>query len=193
MTRIGGIILAAGASTRFGAKKLIAPLEGRPLLQHVIDVAESSDLDPLVVVLGHASDAIYAALELGRATAVVNSEWVTGQASSLRAGLRALGEVDAVVVLLGDQPRVSRALIDALVVARRARRAVAAISTSSGRRSPPTLLGSELFADVEALTGDTGARALLAGRDDVIEVDAADALPSLADVDRPEDLLDLGG
>lgn len=86
VTRTAGIILAAGSSTRFGGQKLLANANGVPLVQHVIDAANASALDPVFLVVGHASDAVLAAVRLGRAEVVRNPEWSTGQASSLRAG-----------------------------------------------------------------------------------------------------------
>lgn len=186
--RVAAIILAAGEAKRFGGPKLLAPLDGRPLLQHVLDAADGSGLDPVVLVLGHSADEVLAAVRPGRATAVRNGEYATGQASSLRAGIRAAPAADAAVILLGDQPRITSALLGALVERQRATGAAAVISSWRGRRSPPTLLHRDLFAAVEALSGDVGAREVLAGRDDVVTLDIEAPLGSLEDVDRPEDL-----
>lgn len=186
--RVGGVVLAAGGSVRYGGEKLLEPLDGKPVLQHVIDAANASRLADVVVVLGHAAEGLLAKLRLGRARPILNHEWATGQASSLRAGVRAVADLDAVVVLLGDQPRITAALIDALVLRQRTSGTAAVISSWNGRRSPPTLLTSRLFSEIEALRGDVGAREILAGRHDVAEVEVTGALGSLVDVDRPEDL-----
>ena len=186
--RVGGVVLAAGGSTRYGGEKLLAPLDGKPVVQHVIDAANASRLADVVVVLGHDAKGLLTMLRLGRARPIVNHEWASGQASSLRAGVRAVADLDAVVVLLGDQPRITAALIDALVLRQRTSGTAAVVSSWNGRRSPPALLTSRLFSEIEALRGDVGAREILAGRHDVAEVEVTGALGSLLDVDRPEDL-----
>lgn len=186
--RVAAAILAAGESRRYGGPKLLAPLEGRPLLQHVLDAADGSTLAPLVLVVGHAADEILGSVRLGRARAIRNEAYRTGQSSSLRAGLRAASDADAIVVLLGDQPRVTSALLDALVERQRATGSVAVVSSWKGHRSPPTLVHRDLWPALEALSGDVGAREVLAKRDDVavLEIDAR--LGGLDDVDRPDDL-----
>ena len=158
------------------------------MLQHVLDAAERSTLAPIVLVVGHEADEVLGSVRLGRAAVVRNELYATGQSSSLRAGLRATGDVDAVVVLLGDQPRVTAALLDALVERQRASSAAAVVSVWKGRRTPPTLLHRDLWPALERLTGDVGAREVLAARDDVALVEVDERLGSLDDVDLPEDL-----
>ena len=185
--KVGGIILAAGAARRFGAQKLLAPLGGRPLLQHVIDAASASSLETIVLVVADA-DAIIAGVTAGRARVVRNPDHASGQASSLHAGLRALaGDVDAALVMLGDVPGITPALVDALCARQRETGAAAVMSRWSERRMPPALLHRELWADVLALSGDTGMREVLAGRSGVREVEVTSALGSLDDVDTRED------
>lgn len=187
-TRVAGVILAAGEARRYGAPKLLVPLAGRPLLQHVVDAANASALGDVVVVVGHAADEVLAGVRLGRARAMLNEAYATGQSSSLRAGLRAATAADAVVVLLGDQPGVRAALLDALVERQRATGAAAVMCSWKGRRSPPTLLHRDLWPAVEALAGDVGAREILARREDVAVLEVTEDLGSLEDVDRPDDL-----
>jgi len=194
--RVAAVILAAGESRRYGSPKPLARLEGRPLLQHVLDAANGSTLVDVILVVGHSAQEILAAVHLGRARVVRNDDYAAGQSTSLRAGLDAVAEADvradskadAVVVLLGDQPRVTAALLDALVERQRASSAAAVVSSSKGRRSPPTLLHRDLWPALRRLTGDVGAREVLAGRDDVSVLEVQERLGSLDDVDRPEDL-----
>ena len=186
--RVAAVILAAGESRRYGGPKLLALLDGKPLLQHVLDAANDSTLAEVVLVVGHAADDVLATVRLGRARAVRNEGYALGQSTSLRAGLRASSAADAVVVLLGDQPRVTSALLGALVDRQRTTGAAAVVSSWNGRRSPPTLLHRALWPALDALTGDVGARELLAGSDDVAVLEVSGPLGSLEDVDRPEDL-----
>ena len=185
---VDGIVLAAGSGTRFGGQKLLTPLAGRPLLQHVVDAANASSLGRVVVVLGHEAEAVHAAVSLGRATTVTNRDHASGVASSLRAGVAALGDdARAAVVILGDVPGITATLIDTLVARQRATGAPAVLSRWSGRPMPPALLARELWPAVSSLRGDAGMREILAGRDDVVFVDVTPQLGSLADVDTPAD------
>ena len=110
--RIGGLVLAAGEGSRFGGTKQLAAVGGRPMLEHAL--ASVAALSPRVVVLGHEADAILAAVDLQGARAVVCPEWEEGQAASLRCGVAALGDVDAAVVVLGDQPRITAGAVAAV-------------------------------------------------------------------------------
>jgi molybdenum cofactor cytidylyltransferase len=185
--RVAAVVLAAGQGLRFGSQKLLAPLRDRPLLQHALDAANGSSLSPIVVVLGADADAIEKGVSPGRARIVRNLDHATGQASSLRVGLRALEASDAAVVVLGDQPNVTAALLDALVVAQRSTGAAAVVCMQDGRRSPPTLLHRDLWNQVDKLRGDTGARDVLARRADVAVYAVADEVARLDDIDTQED------
>ena len=182
-------MLAAGQASRYGSQKLLTPLRGRPLLQHAVDAANVSACAPVVIVLGADADEIARRIDPGRARIVRNHDYATGQASSLRAGVGAIASAsDAAVVLLGDQPLITGALLDALVARQRETGAVAVVCAQDGRRSPPTLLHSDLFAAIAQLQGDVGARELLARRSDVVTVDVDRATARLDDVDTPGDL-----
>ena len=186
--RAAAVVLAAGASRRFGDAKLLASLGGKPIVQHVIDAANASRAADVLIVIGHRADDLLAAATLGRARVVRNPDHASGQSTSLRAAVRDAGDADAVVVLLADQPGVTAALIDALVATQQETRACAVVCSWQGHRSPPTLLHRSLWPEVDALRGDVGAREILAGRQDVAVLDVAPALARLDDVDRREDL-----
>jgi molybdenum cofactor cytidylyltransferase len=179
---IGGLVLAAGEGSRFGGAKQLAELDGRPLLEHAL--AALSGLDRVVVVLGAHADEIRARVSFGRAEPVVAEDWRSGQAASLRVGLAALGDVEAVVVTLGDQPRITPEVIAFAISQFNGSRPVRA--TYSGRPGHPVVLPRAIIPDVMALEGDQGARLLLeeAG---ALQVEAGH-LASAADVDTPHDL-----
>ena len=191
---IGCVVLAAGEGKRFGGRKQLAELAGRPLLEHALATAARARLARVVVVLGAEAERIAAAVDLHAAEPVVCERWREGMAEPLKRGLAALGELDAAVVLLGDQPLVSAAAIARVVAARRPDR-VAVRATYGGEPGHPVLLERELFAAIATLRGDAGARGLLAGLP-VADVPCDDVGDPL-DVDRPEDLrvaeLRLGG
>ncbi|RBP11399.1 molybdenum cofactor cytidylyltransferase [Roseiarcus fermentans] len=197
MSNVGAVVLAAGRSSRYRAAggaeatKLVAELGGRAIVRRVVEAALASRARPVVVVVGHAREAVEAAL-LGLPVAVAfNPDFAAGVASSLGAGLRALPpDADGALVLLGDMPNVGAALLDRLIGAFNAAAGAAAVApVVAGRRGNPVLLARTLFAQAMRLEGDEGARRLLAGlapgRVTEIETVGADAA---FDVDTPEDL-----
>jgi molybdenum cofactor cytidylyltransferase len=186
--QIGGLILAAGAARRFGSQKLLVELDGRPLLQHVIDAANASSLEDIAMVVGSNGKDLLAHLDMGRTRVVCNADPSRGMASSLQAGLRSLDQrLHAALVLLGDMPGVTTALIDELVARGRETRASAVVSIWRGRRSPPAVLHKSLWPAALALEGDIGMREVMADLQDIVEVEVAPAMGALDDVDTPED------
>jgi CTP:molybdopterin cytidylyltransferase MocA len=114
---VAGIVLAAGEGSRFGSAKQLAPLAGRPLLEHVL-ATMSGCCDRVALVLGAHAEAVRAGVDLHGATPVVCEDWADGTFASLRCGLLALGPGDdTVVVALGDQPTLSHARIAAVLAA----------------------------------------------------------------------------
>jgi molybdenum cofactor cytidylyltransferase len=184
-----GLILAAGAGTRFGTTpKQLADLHGRPLLQWAVDAQTAVPaelLDPVVVVLGAHAHAVLEAIDLRRARGVVCTDWQRGQATSLRCGLQALAQAGgddhdgSVLVTLGDAPLVSAAIVTRFAGAAPGTRAV-----YDGRPGHPVLLGPTHVRALAEATGDEGARELLRGGP-TVEIGH---LCSGRDVDTPEDL-----
>jgi CTP:molybdopterin cytidylyltransferase MocA len=185
---IGGLVLAAGASERFGGVKQLAPLDGIPLLEHVLLAMSGASLDRVVVVVGAHADAVVEGVPLHGAEPVVCPGWAEGLAASVRAGVAALDGCDAVAVVLGDQPRLTSAAV-ARVVSQRGRDELAVRATYGGVPGHPVLLERTLLARVGELRGDAGARDLLHGVP-LREV-ACDGLGSPDDVDTPEALAGL--
>lgn len=178
----GCVVLAAGAGRRFGGAKQLAPLAGRPLLEHALMTAAAVPFGRRVVVLGSRAGEIMERIDLHGVDPVVCDQWGEGMAASLREGVAALGEVAAAVILLGDQPLVSPAAVHRVLAARGDGDAVRA--TYDGRPGHPVLFGRSLFPAVAGLRGETGARHLLTGAEQVECADLADPL----DVDSPADL-----
>lgn len=182
---IACLVLAAGGGHRFGRQKLLAELDGMPLLAHALRAAASSRVERVCCVLGAEAGAIRSAVDLGEVEVVVCEQWQRGQAASLKAGIGALVAAEAVVVLMGDQPLVSAAAIDRIVAAR-SPEAPAVRATYGGAPSHPTLIERELFAAVGELDGDRGARELF--EDMPVALIPCDDVASALDVDAPEDL-----
>ncbi|MEA2422242.1 MAG: hypothetical protein QOF55_1341 [Thermoleophilaceae bacterium] len=183
--KIGGLVLAAGGSSRFGGPKQLATLDGRPLLEHVLIAMAHAPLDRVAVVLGSHAAEVRDGVPMHGAEPVWCADWQEGLAASLRAGVAALPDCDAVAVALGDQPRLAAAAV-ARVVSQRGADELAVRATYGGVPGHPVLLERTLLARVGELTGDAGARELLHGIP-IREV-ACDGLGSPDDVDTAADL-----
>jgi molybdenum cofactor cytidylyltransferase len=182
---IGGIILAAGEGRRFGGPKQLAQLNGRALVEHALEAMLAVPaIDPVVIVLGAHAERIQAEADLRGAEIVLCEDWADGQSASLRAGAAALGEVEAAVITLADQPFITPQVIAGVLDQRGRHLAVRA--TYDGRPGHPVLLERRLLDHVEELSGDTGARELLLG--DHVRVWECGRLCDPTDIDTPERL-----
>lgn len=189
VTRSAGVVLAAGGSTRMGRPKQLLPVRGRPLLELVVAEACASTLDDVVVVLGAAADEVRAAVDLGRATVVVNPDHEQGMSTSLRAGIAALDPgVTRTVILLGDQPDLSAAVIDELLELQERSGLPAAALSFDGLLHPPVVLDRSLWGGLLELEGDVGCRRIVRARPELVAALAASA-PGRhpVDIDTPDD------
>ncbi len=172
-----------------GGPKALVRLDGEPLVRRAVRVLADGGCAPLVVVLGAAAEEVEPLLPAGT-RAVVATEWAEGMGASLRAGLAALEVLDpvphAALVHLVDLPGVTAAAVARL--AARATPDTLARAAYDGRPAHPVLLGRAHWPGVlAAATGDSGARAYLAGHPDLELVECGDlAVPD--DVDTPEQL-----
>ena len=157
---IAGVVLAAGGSKRFGSAKQLALIDGRPMLEHAIRAMSTSGVGRVLVILGSDAEDVVAGIDLHGAEPFVAERWAEGQSASLATALAELQDCDAVVVTLGDQPRMSPDAIRRVVAARG--NGVAAVrATYGGKPGHPVLLERDLFERLRDVTGDHGARNLL--------------------------------
>ena len=184
-----GVVLAAGGSTRMGRPKQLAELDGRPLLAHVVAAVGAAPIDRVVVALGGAAGEVLDRVDLGRAEPLVVEGWAEGMGHVLASTLAQAGhDWAAVVVLLGDQPLVTGRAVARLVEAWRAGAGPVVTATYGGRPGHPKLFDRRLRPDLLRLTGDTGARELVAAHPEwVSQVEVGD-LGSDADIDVEADL-----
>jgi CTP:molybdopterin cytidylyltransferase MocA len=185
-----GVLLAAGAGSRFGSggvPKVLRPFRGRPLLTWPLAALRDGGVDRVVVVLGARADEVVAGAGLGDATVVRCAEWSESLSTSLRTGVRAAakGGADAVVIALADQPLLDARAIARVIAARAPSQFNAIRATYAGVPGHPTLLESGTFGAVEDLRGDTGARALLSEPVTHVGLVACDGLGRPDDVDTP--------
>ena len=184
------IVLAAGASTRFGSAKQLVRLAGRPLLHTVVTRASEVTGNALIVVLGSGAAQLAPLLKHSPGSVVINQEWREGLASSIRAGVARLpAACSAVMLLLADQAAVTAEDLKRLAGSWRKQPQHIAAALYSGSCGAPAIFPRSSFRSLSELRGDTGARALLVRNSDrVVRV----PMPSAAvDVDTPEDLLAL--
>lgn len=185
---IAGVVLAAGLSTRMGRNKLLLELGGRTLVRRAVETALAAGLGPVLVVVGHEEALVRAAVAGLRCTPVPNPEHARGMNTSLRAGIAAVPEGAAgAVVLLGDMPFTTPAMIAALVERFGAGGAPLVLSTYEGVVAPPILYGAALFPELRALGAEVcGKSVVKRHRAEALEV--AWPAPALTDLDRPDDL-----
>jgi CTP:molybdopterin cytidylyltransferase MocA len=200
---IAGLILAAGGSVRMGRPKIGLDVGGRAMLTRVADAALAAGLQDVVVVIagadGTGSDAMLrlpadarAAIGALGAThgvrVVQNPQSTTGQASSLRVGLRAMRpEADAAIVLLADQPTIRADAIRAVAAAFDPAAQPVIQASYGGVPSHPTLLARTIWLDVAELEGDEGARRMIADHPEWRSLVEVGGEPPM-DVDTPDDL-----
>jgi CTP:molybdopterin cytidylyltransferase MocA len=193
--RTAAIVLAAGAGSRFGGSKLLATLDGRPVIDHVLSVVRGAGLARVVVVLGDSAAEIEAAVDLDGVETVVNPDPAAGLSSSLRIGLAELqdpgsagsgDESSAALVLLGDQPLVRPEVIGALLAARvPAGRSIVIPRYAVGGTNPALLL-RDAWPLAATISGDRGMGPVIAAHPElVVEVPSATDNP---DIDTHADL-----
>jgi molybdenum cofactor cytidylyltransferase len=186
--RVAALVLAAGSGSRFGGGKLLATLGGRPLLQHVLDRVADAGVGEVTVVLGRDADAVESAMTWRDETRVVNPDPERGLASSLQIGVAAIDPgVDAVLILLGDQPLVAPSTIRVLVDAPAApARPIVVPAYERDRGRNPVLLWRRAFTLVDEGRGDRGLGPVIEAHPELVhEVPITGHNP---DVDTHEDL-----
>lgn len=176
--RVAAVILAAGASSRFGSPKHLAPFDGGTMLGAVIDTARRAGLDPIIVV---APTDLPLPPDIRH---VPNDDPAAGLSRSVQVGLAAVSDRRAALILLADQPTVTTAHLERLL---RARGTASVVATAAGGvLAPPLVLEPAAFALADHLEGDRGLRDLLRSRS--VEVTEVEMIRHPPDVDQPADL-----
>ena len=182
------VVLAAGASTRFGSPKQLVRIAGRPLLHTAVTRASEVVGSALIVVLGSGAAELGALLKHSPGSIVINQDWREGLASSIRAGIARLPLTCAgALLMLADQPAVSADDLRRLAGTWRKQPQYVAAALYSGTTGVPAIFPRSMFPELAQLRGDQGARAILRRNSDrLVRVPMASAA---IDVDTPEDLL----
>jgi molybdenum cofactor cytidylyltransferase len=181
------IILAAGSSSRMGGghHKLLLPLNGRPVVAHVLDATLASQARPILIVLGHQADHVRTHInyysEHHDISLIDNANYLQGMSTSLRAGVQTLlsndykkalisYQVDSALILLGDQPLITSKIIDTLITAYRTSGTSIIAPLYDGKRGSPVLFNEKLFSELIEVTGDEGGRTILQHHPEEVEL-----------------------
>lgn len=183
---IAGIVLAAGGSTRMGRPKMLLPAPGGTLLSAAVAPLLAAGLDRIVVVLGNRAQEIRRGARLPtdpRLVLVDCPDWEAGMASSLKRGLEACADADAVVIALGDQPGVTEERVRMVTAAFESGRNLV-VPVHQGIPEHPVLFGRSLFHELKTLSGDVGAREVIRRHEaEVVRIEVEE----LPDIDTEED------
>jgi molybdenum cofactor cytidylyltransferase len=181
--RLGAVILAAGAATRMGSTKQLLQFRGRTLVEGAIFEAQQAGFVPVVVVLGARADEVGQAVARTSAETVVNHNWASGMGSSIKAGMAKIPpDVEGVAILLSDQPFVTAEHLSQMALLFRSPILAARYAGTVG---VPALFRREVFATLQQMPDDAGARDLLRGGD--VAVEPFDLPEAATDIDTPAD------
>lgn len=189
--RIAGILLAAGQSRRMGPEnKLLADLDGRPMVRHAAETLLAADLDGITVVTGHEAARVRDALD-GLPLAFTDSPaYAQGLAETVKRGIAALPEdTDGALIALGDMPRLKAETVAKLIAAfDPVEGRSICVPAHRGKRGNPVLFARRFFPEILELSGDSGAKSLLGAYEDQVAEVAVDDPGILLDLDTPEAL-----
>ena len=187
---IGAIVLAAGASSRFGQPKQLLQFEGKSLVRRIVEAASHANCSPVIVVTGHAGAEVKRDLDRTNAILVENSHWKTGIGTSIRSGLRYVidnaPDADAALLLVCDQPFVDRDVLSSLIALHSETGKSIVASRYAHTLGVPALFHQSIFPELLRLSGNAGAKSIiLSNRERVAEF----PFPrGKIDLDKVEDL-----
>lgn len=186
MRGIGGLILAAGGSTRLGEPKQLVTMHGETLVHAAVRAAQEGGCDPVCVVTGHAGAAVADAVADLHPLRVHNDEWPRGIGHSLRLGLAHMPPVSAVVILTCDQPAVTRDIVRCLIERHQQSGCAIAAAHYAGTAGIPALFDATCFPELRELPDDRGAKAVILADPRRVTTVAFEA--GAFDLDTPDDL-----
>ena len=189
MNGVSAVLLAAGEGRRFGGGKLLAPFEGRPLIEAALSELRRAPVDEIIVVVGREGERLRSISATYGARVVANPNWVQGMSTSVRVGIQSCGPwARAAVVSLADQPLVGAEAVARLVTAFE-EGAEVAVATYGGEPRNPVLFTREVWPLLlREMSGDRGARVMLKRHPQLVTEVPCDDVADPADVDTVEDL-----
>jgi molybdenum cofactor cytidylyltransferase len=168
---LAAVILSGGASSRMGSPKALLPYQGRPFLEHLLEVTKHVEIGVRRVVLGAHAEPIGKVVTLSPSEVVLNEDWEKGQLSSIQAALRSLpAGTDGMALFLIDHPLISASLVDGLIEQFYATRAPVVLPVFEGRRGHPVIFSAAVYEELHKAPAEKGARSVVwAHREEVSE------------------------
>jgi len=168
---LAAVILSGGASRRMGSPKALLSYQGRPFLEHLLDVARHPKIGARRVVLGADAEPIAKEINLASDEIVINSDWEKGQLSSIQAALKSLPrDTDGLILFLIDHPLISSLLVDELIETFYTSRKSIVLPVYEGRRGHPVIFSSNLYEDLMKAPLETGARSVVWERPGEVQI-----------------------
>ena len=193
--KIAAIILAAGQSARFaGGNKLLAEIDGQPLIRHIVTAVAASPVDDIVLVIAPDGAAVAAAAVPGRWRAIKCQNATDGLSASLQTGLRSVdANTQGAMIVLADMPRVTTGLLTALCweFIGSGCKNIVFPQSATGNQGNPVIWPRALFAELMTLVGDTGGKPILATYADLHQPVILDDISPFFDIDTLDDLENL--
>jgi len=184
---IGAIVLAAGGSSRLGTPKQLLTFRGETLVRRAAKATLESVCDRVVVVVGNHAQRMRQEIGDLPVFVVENKNWQSGISSSIRAGLEEISSQDGVVITLCDQPFVTAAILNELIITHRETGRAIVASTYGTTRGVPAFFAPELFDELASLTKDEGARRIIASHPE--KVATVEFPQGAVDIDTRQDLV----
>ena len=187
---ISAIALAAGESKRMGQTKQLLEWEGKTILQRVLENLCSSQVDEVILVLGHEADKILQMVDTRKVKVVINKSYREGMITSIQQGLKDLDDkVEAFFIVLADQPGVGPEVFNRLIseFRRVTPKKTIVLPTFRGRRGHPPLFSAKFRKEAFRIKGDVGFRQILQEHPEEIEAVEMDTDSILQDIDTPDD------
>ena len=165
MQNIGAVILAAGGSSRFGQPKQLLPFRGKTLVRTIIDAACEAGCSPVVVVIGSNGETIHPEVAHANVLEARNTNWRSGIGSSMRSGVQALishaPDVEAILLLVCDQPAVNVPFIERLIATHETTKKDVIASSYAETVGVPALFNRSFFEELLSLDDETGAKSVI--------------------------------